>query len=74
MQLMRGLILVFWFFTAVVLIAAVKLVSCQFGNGLDSCGILPYLALLLGVLAVVGTFPFFLADLADQNARPEGTE
>ena len=74
MSLMQGMILGFWLSISVVMIAAVKLVSCHYGDGLDSCGTLPYLAFLLGVFAIVGTIPFVLVDLVNQNIQPEDME
>lgn len=74
MSLSQGMILGFWISISVVMIAAVKLVSCHYGNGLASCSTLTYLAFLLGVFAVVGTIPFVLLDLINQNIRPEDTE
>ena len=73
MRLMQGMILGFWLSISVVMIAGVKLVSCHYGNGLDSCGTLPYLAFLLGALAIVGTFPFAMVDLGNWDF-PEDTE
>lgn len=74
MRLMQAMILGFWLSTSVMMIAAVKLVSCHYGNGLDSCGALPYLAFLLGAFAIVGTAPFFLVDLLNWDFQSEDTE
>ena len=74
MTLMQGMILGFWLSISVVMIAATKLVSCHYGNGLDSCGALPYLAFLLGFFAVVGTIPFVMVDLLNWNTQAGDTE
>ena len=76
-QLMQAMILGFWLSISVVLIATVKLMACEYGDGLYSCGALPYLAFLLGGFAIIGTLPFVLVDLVElvnQNPRPEDTE
>lgn len=76
-QLMRAMILGFWLSISVVMIATVKLMACEYGDSLYSCGDLPYLAFFLGGFAVVGTLPFVLVDLIEQanrSVRPEDTE
>ena len=73
-QLMQAMILGFWISAAVVMIAATKLVSCHYGNGLDSCGTLPYLAFFLGTFAIVGTLPFALVDLLNWDTPTEDIE
>ena len=66
--LMNTLVLSFWIAMAIVLISAVKLVSCHFaGVPLQACGWLPHLGFLLGVFTAVSAMPFVLADLFDHS-------
>lgn len=62
MSLNQAMILAFWIASAIVIIAAIKLVSCHYGEGLYPCGTPAYLAFLLGAFAIMGTFPFMVID------------
>ena len=75
MSLNQAMILAFWIAAASVIIAAIKLVSCHYGNGVISCGILPHLAFLLGAFTIVGTLPFVVIDnLMKAGAWPQDTD
>lgn len=63
MSLNQAMILAFWVASAIVIIAATKLVSCHYGDGLYPCGTLAYLAFLLGAFTIMGTIPFVVIDL-----------
>ena len=75
MSLNQAMILAFWIAAASVIIAAIKLVSCHYGNGVTSCGVLPHLAFLLGAFAIISTMPFMVIDtLAKAGAWPQDTD
>lgn len=75
MSLNQAMILAFWIASAIVIIAAIKLVSCHYGEGLYPCGTLACLAFLLGAFTIVGTIPFVVIDnLMTAGAWPQDTD
>ena len=75
--LMSALVLTYWIAAAAVAVSAVKLVSCHLGGTPpQACGwwYWPHLGFLFGMFTVIGTTPFFLADLFEQIQRLSGPD